>query len=382
MKKIIVSTLVMIMSVILTACETRPTLRILNWGEYINEDVITQFEALTGYAVIVDVTDSNESFYAKIKAGTTAYDIVIPSDYMVEKFVDEDLIYILDQDKLTNLSQVTYLNDVNDIFDSMTETTLDRTDKNIDYHDYAIPYFWGSFGLMYNNRIDGLEEAIHSDGWNILFNETETFSDLRRGMYDVAQYAYAAASFYQGQDINKLSTKSLDAAEAAIRQANFTQWADDLLKRQIESNNLDIAFTYTGDYLDRLYLQLAEGRTIEEVQAEFNIYIPDQTLGFMDLLVIPKTSKQVDMAHEFINYMLDPSIVAQNAEVVGYAVAFVEAYDIIMSYLDSNDQTYKNWAQAYQLYYDMYSEQTYIPLTVLSTQDIDLINTMIDNLKS
>ncbi len=382
MKKIYLLLLTVVATIFLVSCSSKPTLRILNWGEYINDEVVSNFEELTGYRVIVDVTDSNESFYSKIKSGTTAYDIVVPSDYMVEKFVDEDMLYELDYSLLPNRDEVTYMSGVENIYTSMASTTLARTGEEVDYTDYAVPYFWGSFGIIYNNRVDGLEEALEANAWGALFDPELAPAGVTRGMYDVPQFAYAAASFYLEQDINVLTNSSLAAAQAAISQANFSEWGDDMLKRNVESNNLDLAFSYTGDYLDRLYIQLDEGRTIEQVQADFNIFIPDNTLVFIDNLVIPKTSKQLEMAHEFINYMLDPEVVALNSEVVGYATGLVEAYDIIVSYVNSEDAWYKNWATAYQLYYNKDASTNLIPLTSLSADAIDQINTMVDNVRS
>ncbi len=382
MKKIFVLSLALIATVLLASCESRPTLRILNWGEYINDAVVSNFEEETGYRVIVDVADSNEAFYSKIKSGTTAYDIVVPSDYMVEKMIDENLLYALDYSKLPNSANVTYMAGVENIYASMTETTLARTGQTIDYKQYAVPYFWGSFGIIYNNRVEGLKSALEADAWGALFDPTLAPSGVRRGMYDVPQFAYAAASFYLNQDINTLTDQSLTAVENAIAQADFSEWGDDTLKRNVESDNLDLAFTYTGDYLDRLYLQLDEGRSLEEIQADFNIFIPNQTLVFIDNLVIPTTSNQVDMAHEFINYMFLPEVVALNSEVVGYATGIVEAYDIIVAYQTSDDASKRNWATAYQIYYNKDATTELIPLTSLPADDIDRINTMVDNVRS
>src|SRR5690606_21453718 len=228
----------------------------------------------------------------------------------------------------------------------------------------------------------GLKAALETHGWAAYFDPSLAPANVRRGMYDVPQYAYAAASFYLGQDVNTVTTASLNAAEEAILQANFTEWADDMLKRNIESNNLDMAFAYTGDYLDRLYIQLEEGKSLEEVQELFDIYIPETTMGFMDNLVIPNTSRQVDMAHEFINFLLDPEMVALNSEVVGYATALVEAYDLIVANLDNEDAWYHNWALANLTYYNKNATNHLVPLTTLSAANIDKINTMIDNVRS
>ncbi len=382
MKKIIAFALMLTAAVVLAACDSRPVLRILNWGEYINDAVVDRFEEEFGYRVIVDVADSNEAFYSKIKSGTTAYDIVIPSDYMIEKMQEENMLIELDYSLLPNRDNVTYMSGVDQIFDSMTATTLTRTSETVDFTKYAVPYFWGTFGIIYNNRIAGLETALETHGWGAYFDPSKAPAGVRRGMYDVPQFAYAAAMLYLDQNVNAFSQSLLDQAEDAIDQANFVEWGDDSLKRNVEAGNLDMALVYTGDYLDRLYIQLDEGKTLSEVQAEFNIYVPEDTFVFADMMVIPNTSKNVDRAHEFINFMLDPENVALNAEVVGYAAALVEAYDLIMENLTSDDEWYKNWALANQTYYNKNAVLSVAPLTALNPSDIDKINTMIDNVRS
>jgi spermidine/putrescine-binding protein len=266
---------------------------------------------------------------------------------------------------------------VEQIFDSMTTTTLARTGETVDYKDYMVPYFWGTFGIIYNNRVDGLEEALNDHGWDTYFDADTYFPNARRGMYDVPQMAYVAAMFYRGLNPNLYSTTLLEQVRQDIITADFVEWGDDMLKRNVESDNLDMAFTYTGDYLDRLYIQLAEGKTLEEVRAEFDIYIPYNTLVFIDAMVIPDTAEHVDRAHQFINYLLDPEVVALNSEVVGYATALEEAYDIIIGYADSTDLEKKNWALANLIYYNKEREGEFYPMTTLSPQAIDAITSMI-----
>lgn len=382
MKKIVLLTFIAILGVTLIGCNSAPKLRILNWGEYINDEVVVQFEEATGLNVVIDVADSNELFYSKIKSKTTAYDIVIPSDYMVEKMVEEEMLLELDYDLLPNRALVTYMEGVNQIYDSMTATTLARTGDTVDYTDYAVPYFWGTFGIIYNNRIEGLEESLQEHGWATYFDADTYFPTARRGMYDVAQFAYAAALTYLEENPNDYSASLLTQAEDVIRDANFTEWGDDTLKRNVESDNLDMAFVYTGDYLDRLYIQLDEGRTLAEVQADFNIFIPETALVFIDNMVIPYTSENIEGAHQFINFLLDPEIVALNSEVVGYATGLEEAYDIIVSNVTSEDPWRQAWATANLTYYNKDRAGTYTPMTALDPDAIDAINTMIETVIS
>jgi len=379
MKKIILVTLLLSLTIVLSACDSRPKLRLLNWGEYINDEVVEKFEAETGIDLIISVADSNELFYQKINSKTTAFDLVIPSDYMIEKMVEENMLIKLDYSKLPNRGTVTYMDGVNQIFDSMTQTTLARSQKTVDYTDYAVPYFWGTFGIIYNNRVEGLEEALNEHGWDVYFEADTYFPTARRGMYDVPQFAYAAAMMYMGNNPNEYSSTLLQEVETVIENADFVEWGDDTLKRNVESDNLDMAFVYTGDYLDRLYIQLDEGKTLAEVQADFDLYIPDTTMVFIDCMVIPNTATNIDGAHQFINFLLNPVNAALNAEVVGYAVAYQEAFDQIISYLDSADVTKHNWATANSIYYNMEAERTFYPLTTLHPDDIDAINTMVQN---
>lgn len=382
MKKWLVMLSFVMLTVALVGCDTRPVLNILNWGEYINDEVVKNFEDEFGINVKISVADSNELFYSKIKSGTTPFDLVIPSDYMIEKMVDEDMLHELDYSLLPNYDEVTYMSGVEHIFESMTATTLARRDVTVDYKDYMVPYFWGTFGILYNNRVTGLKSALEAHDWDVFFDAATYFPDARRGMYDVPQMAYAAALLYRDLDPNSYSSTLLNQAKTDITNAEFMHWGDDQLKRDIESDNLDMAFTYTGDYLDRLYLQLDEGKTLEEVKAEFDMFIPHNTLVFIDGMVIPKTAKHLDRAHLFINYLLDPDVVALNSEVVGYATALEEAYDIITGYADSTDLQKKNWALANLMYYQKDIVGDYYPMTTLSASEIDAITSMIQQVLS
>jgi spermidine/putrescine-binding protein len=377
MKKVLLSLVLLLVVFGLAGCDNRPVLNILNWGEYINDEVVENFEKEYGINVKISVADSNELFYSKIKSGTTPFDLVIPSDYMIEKMADEDMLIPLNYNLLPNYNDVTYMDGVEQILDSMTQTTLARTGETVDYKEYMVPYFWGTFGIIYNNRVDGLEESLQAHGWDTYFDAETYFPNARRGMYDVPQMAYVAAMFYRGLNPNLYSTTLLEQVRQDIITADFVEWSDDMLKRNVESDNLDMAFTYTGDYLDRLYIQLAEGKTLEEVRADFDIYIPYNTLVFIDAMVIPETAEHVDRAHQFINYLLDPEVVALNSEVVGYATALEEAYDIIISYANSTDLEKKNWAQANLIYYNKSREGEFYPMTTLSPQAIDAITSMI-----
>src|SRR5690554_839167 len=152
-----------LLTVLVTSgCSSQNKLLILNWGEYISEEVVEMFEQEYDVRVSISLADSNELFYSKIKAGTTAYDLVVPSDYMVEKMYEKNLLQKIDYSKLTNYDKVLnpFMPGVIDIQSKMF------TDSS----NYAVPYFWGTFGLMYNKNKQGLKEAVTSKGWEAYFN--------------------------------------------------------------------------------------------------------------------------------------------------------------------------------------------------------------------
>lgn len=379
MKKILGLFVALSATLLLSACGD-PSLKVLNWGEYINEDVVSAFEEATGIKVDIDEMGSNEEFYQAITANTTAYDIVIPSDYMIEKLVQEDLVQPINFDLLDNYTsdEDTYTSAIHQIQSTMDETTA----------GYYIPYFWGSFGLMYNVRKAGLETALSSSengGWDVYFNPSLRPQGTRVGMYDVAQYAYATSLLYLGyEDFNLVPTTSLlNETEDALIDASFVSYGDDGLKRDIKDNNLDLAYVWTGDFLDMLYADLAsnpsaEGSyTYDEIISRYNIFIPTPTMAFMDAMVIPTNAVNVDWAHQFIDWFLEPANAMDNASIVGYATPIQEAYNQIAGY-EGSDLWLTDWARAYRDYYSTLNGQ---PYANLSEDDLQLLSDMFDVVK-
>ena len=370
-KKKIFLSLMLIFSLILAGCGSQRKLLLLNWGEYINEDLITKFEIEHNAQVVLSLADSNELFYSKIKSGTTAYDLVIPSDYMIEKMMSKDLLQEIDYTKLTNLT------DDNQFMDGVLQIQSKMVEGN---EKYAIPYFWGTFGLMYNKNKPGLEESVTTYGWDAYFKPELRPSNTKVGMYNVPRYVYAAAMFYLNQSPNEYSETKLSQAQEALLKANINEWGTDTLKKGIVSNNLDLAFVYTGDFLDMLYLKLDDGNKLENIA--FDIHIPDQTMAFMDAFVIPKKARHVDLAHEFINFFLNPENAYENASVVGYATPLKKSYEMITSYQGS-DEWLNAWAYANKKYYPVYENGFFkgTPLKNLSSEALDKINQMVNKVK-
>ena len=380
MQKIRLFLLLVVIVFFVSGCDSKPKLYLLNWGEYINDEVVKNFENEYNVKVILSLAESNELFYSKLKSNTMKYDLVVPSEYMVDKMVQENLLQKIDFTKLNNYDPVDnpYMPGVIGIQNEMFE----------DFKDYTVPYFWGTFGLMYNKRVNGLENAIITHGWKAYFEEDFLYGLLNRsikvGMYDVPRFAYSAALLYNNMDPNLDTNDALTIAEQTLLKRNYAEWGTDTLKKNIMENNLDLAFVYTGDLLDVLYTKLETETNINNIM--FDIYIPDNTIAFLDSFVIPKNARNVDLAHQFIDYLLNPENAYLNASVVGYCTPLKKSYDMIVDY-EGDDIWLTNWAYANKKYYPLPDENDPVqykgvPLANLNREFLNKINTMVNNVKA
>ncbi|MDR2867173.1 MAG: extracellular solute-binding protein [Acholeplasmatales bacterium] len=385
-----------LLTLFLGSCSNRQTLLLLNWGEYINEDLITKFEEEYGVEVKMSLADSNELFYSKVMGGTTVYDLVIPSDYMIEKMAKKDLIQEIDYTKLDNWNSNNPLTPgVADILNSLTSFEFQGTTKEA--KDYCVPYFWGTFGIMYRKTpaliASGIEDP--SKALDVYFNEASRPAGTRIGMYDSPRFSYAAALQYLGLNFNDYSKELLAQAKTVLANSRIHEWGFDTLKKNILSNNLDLAYTWTGDMLDMLYMRLDEGQSIQDI--DFDIVIPDNSIAFMDAFVIPKKSRNSELAYKFIDFFLDPLNAYENASTVGYCTPVVKAYNWIVDpqlalndgvidaqYYLEEESWLNSWSYANNRYYPLTSPGSFngISLSDFDTKIIDLINQMINQIKT
>ncbi|MCK7484210.1 MAG: extracellular solute-binding protein [Bacillus subtilis] len=280
----------------------------------------------------------------RIKAGTTSYDIVVPSDYMIEKLWDEGY---LQEDrhspKLTNFSDEASFLDRRQLrsWIKCSSTIAEVTSP----YQVAIPYFWGVFGIMYNNAIPGLKAYVEANAWSSVF-ETEPSglftSPLRVGMYDVPRFAFSASMLYANEvgtitdttALNTASTSFLSSAETILKQRTYTSFQTDSLKKDIELGELDIAFTYVGDFFDTFLILTEDATTAQEAldaASHIGVFVPENTIAFFDGMIIPKDAKNVDLAHQFIDWFLDPDNAYENSGIVGYTTTLQSVYDTIWS---------------------------------------------------
>lgn len=289
----------------LTTGETEELI-VLNWGEYIDPELVEQFECEFNVDVVYQEVGSNEEMESKILSGTADYDVVFPSDYMIDKLQKQNLLNTIDYTKLPALENNGILQAVEDLYG----------DKS--YADYMVPYFWGTIGIMYNT--DNVSEDDLTS-WNVLFDPATTY-DI--GMYDSSRDAVAAALMALGYSVNSNVTSELNEAEALLSGGTYEIFGEDNLKLQVIQGNLDMALVYSGDYFDELYA--AEE---EDLDINFGYYVPETTNVWIDAMVIPTTSTNVDLAHTFINFLITEEIHEQNADWVGYAPVLTNVYNTL-----------------------------------------------------
>ena len=270
-------------------------LNVYNWGEYISDgsdesvNVIKEFEKLTGITVNYSTFDSNETMYAQIKNGGVAYDVIAPSDYMIERLINEDMLKKIDTSSLSNY----------DLIDSKYKSIY--FDPN---NEYTVPYSVGLVGLIYNTKM--VKET--PDSWYTLWDEKYKDQIL---MFNNPRDAFAIAQFMLGQDLNNTDRAQWDkASELLVSQKQYLQsYVMDEVYGKMETGEAAIAPYYAGDFL-----------TMVENNPDLAFVYPKEgTNIFVDSLCIPKNTKNYDAAIMFINFMLEPDIALANAEYIGYA---------------------------------------------------------------
>lgn len=276
------------------------TLKLYTWGAYMGDNLISDFEDQFGVKVIVEYFDSNETMYTKLQSGDD-YDVLIPSDYMIERMINEDMLQPLDKEMITNI-------------DEMAEGV-----KNLPYdpnNDYSIPYFWGSVGLVYNQTTVPTE-LIEKQGFSIMQN-TDYAGKIY--MYDSERDSFMIALKSLGYSMNTSNADEIKEAYDWLSQVNNTMepaYVTDEVIDNMANGMKDIAVVYSGDaaYIlseneDMRYLQPKEGTNI-----------------WSDAMVIPENAKNPKLANEFINYVLSYEASYDNTVTVGYASSNQEVLD-------------------------------------------------------
>ena len=276
---------------------SKPTLKVYSAGEYIDTSLLGQFEKEYDCKVVYETFDSNESMYTKIQSGET-YDILVPSDYMIERLMKEDKLQPIDWSLVPNAS-------------GLDEAVMGESyDPD---NTYSAPFFYGTVGILYNKNV--VDEADLKEGWEVLRN-TKYAGDIY--MYDSERDSFMIALKALGYSMNTDNKDEIDQAyDWLIEQRdtmNPVYAGDDVIDNMI-SGNKSMAVVYSGD-----------AAYIMSENEELGYYQPEEgTNIWQDAMVIPADSTQVELAHAYINFMLDPDNAYANTAEVGYTSPVVEA---------------------------------------------------------
>ena len=269
-------------------------------GEYLGENVISDFEKQYGVRVIVENFDSNEMMYTKLMAGDR-YDVIIPSDYMIERLMNEDFLQPLDKSMIPNMENMS---------DAVLGMSYDPDNT------YSIPYFWGSVGLVYNH--ENVDPAvIESEGWEVLRN-TDYAGHIY--IYDSERDSFMMAFKALGYSMNTEDPNEINDAYEWLLQMNNTMspvYVTDEVIAGMMNGYKDIAVVYSGD-----------AAVVLDENEDMSFYMPSQgTNIWCDAMVIPANAENPKLAHEFINYMLTYEAAFDNTETVGYTSPNAEVFE-------------------------------------------------------
>lgn len=332
--------------------EEKITLNVYNWGEYIEQSTIDMFEEKYPYIDVNYTTfDSNEAMYSKIVSGAASYDIVVPSEYMVSKLIQEDMLAEIDYSNIPNYKY---------IGDAYRNLASDPENK------YSVPYFWGTVVVIYNSQF--VDEAdVKDQSLDLLWNEKYAGKIL---MFDNPRDSFGIALTRLGYSMNSDNEKEWqEAAKALSDQKPIVQaYVMDAIFDKMESGEAWIAPYYAGDAF-----------VIQESNPDIKFYIAKEgTNLFVDSMCILKTTEHKKEAELFINFMCEPEIAAMNAETVGYATPNTEAKKLIdpeitgnkivypdEDYLKNNTEVFINLPQKTQ----MLQSTLWTDLKIISAED-------------
>ncbi|HEY4552669.1 MAG TPA: ABC transporter substrate-binding protein [Bacillaceae bacterium] len=287
------------------------TLNVYNWGDYIDPDLIKEFEKETGLKVVYQTFDSNEAMMTKISQGGTAYDVTIPSEYAIAKMKEEGMLIPLDHGKLPNLKYID---------ERYMDLSFDPGNK------YSIPYFWGTFGIVYNPKMLGGKKLT---SWNDLWD-----SDLKNQIFlvDGAREVIGMGLNSLHYSLNETDKEKLMEAKKKLDTLtpNVKAIIGDEIKLLVANEEAAIGVVWSGEAADIMW----ENEDLDYV-------IPEEGSNlWFDNMVIPKSAQNVDGAHQFINFMLDPENAAQNAEYVGYSTPNAIALELLPDEIKNDKRFY------------------------------------------
>ena len=274
---------------------------VYNWGEYIDPEVIDMFEEETGITVVYEEFETNESMYPKVQAGAVSYDVVCPSDYMIQRMIENDLLAEINFDNIPNIKNI-------------GEQYMKQSQGFDPENKYSVPYCLGTVGILYNKTM--VDEAV--DSWSILWDEKYTDQIL---MQNSVRDAFGIALKYCGYSLNSTDLDELEEAkELLMKQKPLVQaYVVDQVRDKMISNEAAIGVIYSGE---AIYTQ-SENPDLEYV-------IPKEGSNvWIDSWVIPKNAQNKENAEAFINFLCRPDIAKMNFDYITYSTPNVQARELI-----------------------------------------------------
>lgn len=274
-------------------------INVFNCGDYIDEELITKFEEETGYKVEYSTYDTNEIMYSKIKSGSNKYDLVFPSDYMIEKMINEGMAEKINFDNVPNYKYI------------------DEKFKNLSYdpnNEYSVPYMWGTIGIIYNPEV--VKEEVKS--WDILWDKKY---DKEIIMFNSVRDTMAIALSKLGYSMNSTNPEEIkQAADILIEQKPIVKaWFVDQVKDAMINDEAALATVWSGD---ANYI-ISENPKLEYVVPE------EGSNKWFDAMVIPKGAPNKEGAEAFINFLTDPENSLQNVDYIQYYTPNWKTYEML-----------------------------------------------------
>ncbi|QXI30812.1 polyamine ABC transporter substrate-binding protein [Pseudomonas vanderleydeniana] len=304
LKSVVPFTLALLFS---AAAHAEPTVSVYNWTDYIGETTLADFQAKSGIKVIYDVFDSNETLEGKLLAGRTGYDVVVPSNHFLGRQVKAGAFLKLDRSQLPN-------------WKNLDPKLLKLLEQNDPGNAHSVPYLWGTNGIGYNvEKVKQVLGIDHIDSWAVLF-EPENLKKLTQcgvSFMDSPDETFPAILNYMGMDPRSSNPEDYKKAEAKLLTLRpyITYFHSSKYISDLANGDICVAFGYSGDVFQ------AANRAKEAkngITIAYSIPKEGSNLWF-DLLAIPADAANVKEAHAFINYLLDPQVIAKVSASVGYA---------------------------------------------------------------
>lgn len=302
------------------------TINFLNQGDYIDEDLLKKFEKETGIKVNYESFDTNEQMYQKLKSGANSYDLVIPSDYMIQRMISEDMLEKLDYNNITNIKNI------DSKFNKLPH------DKN---DEYTAPYMWGTVGILYDS--EKVKEPVTD--WDILWDPKYENQII---MYDSMRESMGIALQKLGYSLNSTKDEEIKKAEEElIKQKPLVRaYMIDEMKERMAAGEAALAVAWSGDAV-----------LIQEKNPNIKYAIPKHSNIWIDAMCIPKGAPHKEEAEKLINFLLEGENAKQNSEYIGYSTTNKAAFDLLDKEMQEDKVAYPDEESLKELEYYSYLKE-------------------------